>query len=282
MKKLFVVLMAFVLVSSVVSSVDARVIVKDKSVVKMGEDINMGSDLMFKDVVAIKGNVNIKGDVGGDVVAVLGNVHLYPTAKVAGDVVCISGTITRDKGAIIKGEITEIGMNKEAVNMAIDTAPMMACAATGGFLVMKSLMFIGFLGLAALLISFFMSQLGSISSKAESQWLKCLLWGILGELLIVPVAVLLAITIVGIPLILIEVLLISIAMIMGNIAIAHVIGKKFANAVRKPNQPMLTEAVAGLIILFLIDLIPVVGGIVKWGAITTGFGAAILTKLGTK
>jgi len=281
-KKLFVlVLTAFILIS-MISISHARVLVKDTSIVKVNEDINMGQGLIFKDVVAINGNVNVKGDVGGDVVAVLGNVHLFPTAKVAGDVVSIGGKIVKDEGSKIKGEITEMAISKEGVKMIEMYAPLIGTMGMGGFLVFKVLMFLGFIGLAMIIISFMTKQIGVISSKIEKQWLKTLLWGILGYILICPVAILLAITIVGMPLIMVEAVLVSIALTMGYIAASQLIGKKFTKAIRKPNQPMIVEVAWGLAILFLIDFIPFLGPLVKCLVLTMGFGSAIVTKLGQK
>ncbi len=77
MKKVFVFVLAAFLIVSFASVSHARVLVKGASVVKIGENINMGEGMMFKDLVAIKGDVNVKGDVGGDVIAVMGVVHLY-------------------------------------------------------------------------------------------------------------------------------------------------------------------------------------------------------------
>jgi hypothetical protein len=143
-------------------------------------------------------------------------------------------------------------------------------------------MFLGFIGLAMIIISFMTKQIGVISSKIEKQWLKTLLWGILGYILICPVAILLAITIVGMPLIMVEAVLVSIALTMGYIAASQLIGKKFTKAIRKPNQPMIVEVAWGLAILFLIDFIPFLGPLVKCLVLTMGFGSAIVTKLGQK
>jgi hypothetical protein len=259
----------------------ARVLVKDSSVVKVNEDINMGRDLILKDLVAINGNINIKGDVGGDVVAVLGNVRLFPTAKVAGDVTSIGGSVSRDEGAIIKGKIVEVAIGKEGKKMVEAYAPLVATAGMGGFLVLKTLMFLGFIGLSMIVVSFMTKRIGAISSKIEKEWLKTFLWGLLGYLLICPLAILLAITIVGIPLIVVEAVLVSIAMTMGFIAVSQLIGKRFTKAIRQPNQPMIVEVVWGLVILFLVDLIPVIGPLVKCVVLTFGFGSAIKTKLGS-
>lgn len=282
MKKIVIAVLMLVVIISVAGASYSKVLVRDKSVVKIGEDINMGQDMSFEDLVAIQGNINVKGTTAGDVVAVLGSVHLFPTAKVGGDVVSIGGTVTRNEGAKVGGKITEIVVSKEGANMMTACAPMIGIIGIGGFLVLKVLMLIGFFALAAVLVSFKTNQLGVISSIIEKKWLKTLLWGILGYILICPIAMLLAITIVGIPLILIEAVLVSLGLIMGFLAASQLIGKKFTKAIRKPNQPMLTEVIYGIVLLFLIELVPVIGPLVKWVVVTMGFGSAIITKLGTK
>jgi len=281
-KKLFVFALAAFLLVSMASISHARVLVKDSSVVKLNEDINMGQGLIFKDLVTIKGNINVKGDVGGDIVAVLGNIHIFPTARVAGDVVSIGGKIVRDEGAKVKGEITEIVIGKGGEKMAEVYAPLVVGMGAGGLLLLKALAFLGFIGLSMIIVSFMTGQIGAISSKIEKEWLKTLLWGIAGFVLIGPIAILLAITVIGIPLIIVEMILVSIAMLAGYIAVSQLIGKKFTKAIRRPNQPMIVEVMWGLAILFLVDMIPVLGMIVKCLAMTFGFGSAIITKLGKK
>ena len=282
MKKLFIFALTAFLLLSIATASHARVLVKDTSVVKLNEDINMGQDLIFKDLVAIKGNINVKGDVGGDIVAVLGNIHIYPTARIAGDVVSIGGKIVRDEGSKVKGEITEIVIGKGGEKMAEVYAPLIVGMGAAGLLVLKALAFLGFIGLSMIIVSFMTGQIGAISSKIEKEWLKTLLWGIGGFILICPIAILLAITVIGIPLIIVEMILVSIAMLAGYIAVSQLIGKKFTKVIRRPNQPMIVEVIWGLAILFLVDLIPVLGMIVKCLALTFGFGSAIITKLGKK
>jgi len=281
-KRFVVLAVCALLLTSLVLSCDARVLVKDRSVVKIGEDINMGQDLVLNDLVTIRGNINVKGDAGGDVVAVLGNIHLYPSAKVGGDVVAIGGNIRRDAGAVVKGDVVEILIGKGGMNIMETVMPVAGFMSIGGYLMLKILVLLGFIGLAMITISFLTRQIGIISSKAEKQWLKCLIWGVIAALLILPVAFLLAITVVGIPLILIEILLLSVAMSLGYVAVSQLIGKKFTAAVKKPNQPMIIEIIWGLLILFLVDLVPFIGPIIKGLAAILGFGSAVMTKLGTK
>jgi uncharacterized RDD family membrane protein YckC len=58
--------------------------------------------------VAVLGSVNIDGKVGGDVVAVFGNVELGPHAEIDGDVVAVGGHVARDPAAIIHGQVQNV------------------------------------------------------------------------------------------------------------------------------------------------------------------------------
>ena len=56
--------------------------------------------------VAILGNVNVSGSVGDAVVAVLGNVRV---SGEAGDVVAVLGNVDLEDGAVIKGDVVSVG-----------------------------------------------------------------------------------------------------------------------------------------------------------------------------
>jgi len=282
MKRFIILGSVLLLIMMLFTAADAKVLAKGSTVVKIGEDINAGEALNLKDLVAIKGNISVKGNVDGDVVAVLGSVHLFPTARISGDVVCIGGGIIRDAGALVGGDVVDIAIGKGGMEMADTMAPVVGLMAIGGFLVFKSLALLGLIALAVMVVSFFLKNIGVIASYAEKKWLKSLMWGVIYIALIVPIAVLLAVTVIGIPLILIEFVLISAAMIMGFIAVSQIIGKKITIAFRKPGQPMINEVIVGLIALFLVELIPFIGGIVKALACLIGFGSAAVTRLGTK
>jgi type III secretory pathway component EscU len=91
---------------------------------------------------------------------------------------------------------------------------------------------------------------------------------------------LLLVTVVGIPLILVQIILISLAFFLGTISVAQIIGKRILKAAKRANQPMLFEAVVGLAILFLAELVPILGWVVKAVVLMIGFGGAISSKLG--
>ena len=71
--------------------------------------VNEGEEVTGQ-VVAVMGSVRIDGQVGNQVVAVLGSVDLGPHAVVDGDVVAVGGRLRRDPGAQINGAVTEVSL----------------------------------------------------------------------------------------------------------------------------------------------------------------------------
>ncbi len=276
MKKCLLFVLSAAILLTTLSSSQAVVLSQGKSIVKVGEDINQGQYLSMNDLLAINGDVNVKGQVANDVVAVLGDVHLFPTARVGGDVIVIGGKLTKDEGAVVSGDTVQRGLEGAFAMSEIPSVP----TGSVNMLTVNALMFLGLLGLGILFAALMTRQVGTISSYIEKSWWKSLLWGILGGLLIMPIAGILAVTIIGIPLILVEAVLISLALALGLVAVSQLIGKKVTRALRRPGQPMMLEVVVGIIVLFLVNLVPFVGGIVCVLASTMGFGSALVNRLG--
>jgi hypothetical protein len=82
-----------------------RVRIFGDAVVDEGEEVT-------GQVVAVLGSVRIDGEVGDQVVAVLGSVDLGPRAVVHGDVVTVGGQLRRASGSQINGAITEVSLGE--------------------------------------------------------------------------------------------------------------------------------------------------------------------------
>jgi hypothetical protein len=98
--------------------------------------------------------------------------------------------------------------------------------------------------------------------------------------MVIPIAILLAISIIGIILIPLEILLIVLALIIGYIASAIFIGKSVLLALKKAPVPFV-DAILGILILFMIGFVPIIGPIMKTFFLIAGFGAVIATRFGT-
>jgi cation transport ATPase len=118
--------------------------------------------------------------------------------------------------------------------------------------------------------------LGKVATIVKNEPVIMFLYGLLGVILIVPIALMLVISIIGIALIPIELLAFFLAALIGYIAVAIIIGKKILRALKNDDPNVVLSAVLGVLLLWLVGLIPFVGGIVKGIACITGLGAVII------
>ena len=136
---------------------------------------------------------------------------------------------------------------------------------------------LGFLALAVLLVALLPKPFDLITDNVQQNLGKVILWAILGLVVLVPLAIFLAISVVGIPLIALEVFLAGIAFLVGYIAIAQLIGDKIAALIKRPALSVIWLTVIGLLALWLIDWVPFLGSLVKAVAIVLGFGGVLTT-----
>lgn len=249
---------------------------KGHDIIKINTDVEITKDMVANDVVVIGGNITVFGKIEGNVVAVGGSVNLKPASTVGGQVVVVGGDVAKDPAAAVEGRITQIDMPH--------FMPSITTFLKGGWLALWAtislLALLGFLGLAILMAALIPEHIGTAVSALEKSFVNMLLWGVFWIILIVPIAALLAISIVGIVLIPLEILLVVLALIIGYIASAIFIGKNIMLSFKKVSLPFV-DAILGILVLFLIGFVPVVGAIVKFLFVTAGFGAVLRTRFGT-
>jgi len=157
--------------------------------------------------VAVMGSVRIDGEVDQDVVAVLGSVDLGPNAVVRGDVVTVGGRLHRAATAQVGGAITEVALGDPGVHVRF--APWFG--GFEGFGPVARLMGTTFrFGLLALLacVALFIARrpVEGAALRVADNPVKATLVGIAAWVLFAPlmfaIALVLAISIVGIPLLL--------------------------------------------------------------------------------
>jgi len=254
---------------------------EDRTIVKFWSDLVVEEAMRVRDAVVIGGHITVNGIVEHDVVAVGGSVMLGPESVVGRNVVSVGGAIDKSEGAEVQGDIVEVNI------------PGLASALTAAFwsnweglrwalTIISFIAFLGFLALALLTVALLPKPVGLISSAVENHTLKVGLWGILAMALIVPLAILLAVSVVGIVLIPLYVFLVVCAFLTGYIAVARLIGNKITIALKTPDRPMLWETFWGLIVLWAIGWVPIVGWLVKGLSALLGLGGVIVSLLGTR
>jgi len=267
------------------------------------------------DVVAIGGSADVDGEVAGEVTVVGGSLHLGPEAIVRRDVTVVGGSLNRDPGARVLGKVSEVGMG--AQSPATPRAGPFSrgrifpfrtqFSRVGGFI--GTLLRIALLILFALIVVVLSGRfVNAIADRAAAEPLRSGLAGLLAEVLFVPLLILtvvvLAISVVGIPLLILvpfAVVLAFVLMLVGFTGVSSVVGRFITNRFGINRGPYLSVAIGVLAVVGITltaRLFALIGGLVfgvvvanslaavgyfsEYIAWTIGIGAVILTWLGDR
>lgn len=252
----------------------------EKTIVKIGEDVFIQEGRRVHNVIAFGGQVTVSGTVTSHVVAVGGSVVLTRTAAIGGDVVCLGGVVVLGKGAQINGTLTEINSSNlsEAISDVLNDNWE---GWSWVFTIISILVFAGFLILALLIITLIPKPVHRISQAIQGHLIQVGLWGILVLILIVPLALLLTLSVVGIVLVPLEMTLVVCAALLGLVAVARLIGMMLLALFKKNTAKPLWETFWGLLLLWIVGWIPVLGWMIKILALVIGIGGVFATRFGT-
>jgi hypothetical protein len=251
---------------------------KTKDIIKFGTDLVIEEEMNVRDAVVVAGDITVDGSVVRDVVAVGGSVILTNKAVVGRNVVAIGGLIEKGTDAEVGGNLTEV--NIPGIYSLVQT--FSGGDWTGPFLffsVWPIISFIGFLALSLLIMAFFPGAVGTVSHNIEGKPVRTGLTGLIGMLLIIPLGILLAVSLIGILLIPVEMVLVSASFLVGYIAVGRLIGNKILSTLKRPESAMIWETFWGIIFLGLIGFIPVVGWLINVLAVLFGFGSVLICSL---
>jgi hypothetical protein len=275
--------------------------------VHVGGSVTVRKDeVVDGDVVAVGGSATVDGTVRGDVVAIGGSVNLGPTADIENDVVAVGGTVHRDPAARIGGRVQEVGINFgrfrdgqfSLFNLWRDS--MFGSA----FRLAGTLARLGILCLlAALVVLFGREYMERAGTRAVAEPLKAGAIGLLAQLLFVPVLVitivLLAVTIVGIPLLVLvpfAILGLVVIALVGFTGVSYKLGLLLGERLGwNTANPYLTTIMGVVLLVSPIilarvvglggfPLFPITGTLVaigllaEYAAWTVGFGAMALMR----
>jgi len=251
-----------------------------KNIVKIGADVKIEAGERVRNVLTIGGQITVSGAVEKNVVAIGGPVVLTRTAFVGGNVVSLGGVIVIARDAEVGGSLTEI--NSSNLIETFTTAVSSEWEGWSWIFAMISLsIFLVILVLAMLIVALLPKPVRIVSEAISENTFKVVLCGLLGLVLIAPLALLLTISVVGIALIPLEMIFVVCSVLLGFIAVGQLIGMKILLLLKRPNPGILRETFWGLIILWFIGWLPYIGWMVKAVAIVVGMGGVLVTRFGT-
>lgn len=273
-------------------SLDGGAIVVDSGtgMVRLFSDARVGADEHIDgDVVAVFGSAHVAGHVAGTVVAVFGSIDFEPGASVGGDAVAIGGSVEDEDGVRVGGQTVSVGL--APLTFGLPGVPVMLSLLALGWVVT---LFFGWI-FAVL----FPERLARVAVTSSRRTLLSLVLGLLAFLVMPVLAILLIVTVVGLPVgIMLPFAYVALTY-AGQIAGSYVLGSKLTRRALGAPGPMPAIVAGNLLVgaFFVIGVLfwgspgvmrtiavffHLVGLLVVTGLSLIGSGAFLLSRLGTR
>jgi hypothetical protein len=269
-------------------------------VVRVGSDYSLAAGERIRELVVVMGSGRVDGHVAGDVVVILGEARIGPTAVIEGDLVVVGGSLTVAGGATASRDVVVVGG-------AIDAPPafmpggeqvIIGFKALGdsvrGFLpwLMRGLLLgrpivpdlpwvwavVGVLFLIYVgVLLVFEHPVRATADALSATPLRALVTGLGVLVLALPAIVILVATVVGLLVIPVALCALVVAGLVGRIAAARWLGSRVLPEGEDSSRLAFLRSFAiGCALLILVYMVPVLGGMV-WALLgASGLGAATL------
>jgi hypothetical protein len=255
-----------------------------EAVVAVGRGVVVYGEALA-DVAALDGPVRVVGRVGGDVIALGGNVELAAGSRVEGDVFVLGGHLSTARGAYVGGRSVSYPSASRAWLTLLE-GPSLGGSETSTLVLGAKLALLA--AWAALLLLFFATAGRAVLSTAESVGLepfRAFGVGLVAVLAMLLTALLLSgltAPMVGVPLLVLVVLFALVLKLWGMVAVFHALGAWIYRRLLRRRALPLEAASLGLLVLGVAKFVPFAGAVVWTVATLIGVGATLVTKFGRR
>lgn len=248
------------------------------------------------DVAVLGGNIFNKGMIDGDLLVAGGSIKLDSGSVVSGDIAIVGGSIEKDTNAIVKGEIKAV--NIKILGRTLHKFPDLYLLSEGFPKILTSsfrvvgliMVWVGFFVLVLLVALIFPRQVVAIAQKTQvNVWLPIAI-GFGMQILIVPLIMLMAVSLIGIPVIPLFILALFACLLLGLTSVFYLIGSRIKHT-EDTKQSLIGKFALGFIVVMalpilgaLIRIVSPIGGlfgvlgfIILYVVATIGLGAAFYT-----
>lgn len=264
-------------------------------VVLVGGNLNLIGDV-DGDVALVGGNLTISGVVDGDIVIVGGQALLTETAIVKGNIATVGGNVEKEPGAEVTGTITNNAPMVDVPNVPdvpnIPNTPNVPGVPTIRVDVNPFWEIAGVFGRAfavaaigMLLALFLQPQLDRVNLAITRQPLMAGGYGLLAIIIVPTAIVIMAITILLIPIALLAAFILPLAWLFGMVALGQEVGDRFTKSINQVWAPVLSTGFGTfmlVLIVGLVGLVPCVGWLASFLVTLTALGGVAMTWFGTR
>ncbi|HYC36112.1 MAG TPA: hypothetical protein VEC19_06800 [Usitatibacter sp.] len=214
------------------------------------------------------GNVTLDTAVGGNVHAATGELILGPNARISGRLTHRGAHVRQDPAAVVAGGVQRARSerHREHVSTRKDVGGWMWTA--------------GLVAMAALLAGLFPAATRRVGGEMRAHPGMALVFGFVALVCVPAAALILMITIIGLPVALVVLLLYFVLLLVGYASAGVMIGDFALARLRAPDADRLAwrigAAVAAMLLLAAVAKVPFLGGLVVFAALLAGIGAIVL------
>jgi hypothetical protein len=213
--------------------------------------------------------------INGDLNIVFGNVVCDNGAVIRGDVRIYGGHFTALDGCEVGGELVDLGAGQ-----VITLLPWPIAFASDRAVLEQNQAVLTHLAYAVLVLFAFLLfpvRVRVALERVEKHPGLSALTGTLAVVAVIPLAILLLLSIIGIPLIVVEIAAVCGGLWIGQAAVAILVGRRLSELLRPHTTPSpLGALVLGLVVIAAAAMLPVFGWAVTAIVSLVGIGAAIL------
>lgn len=234
-------------------------------------DAEVPADATVENVIVVGGNAIIAGNVKDEVVVVNGNAILTSTANIRDHVIVLGGDLRAESGAYVGKGVFRFGGN-------FDLAATLMGA---GIVILALWMFKLFLTLSLIIIPVLFTWAWPVGVEEVGEIIgagpiKAAVAGIFGGLAAIILIILLAMTIIGLPVAVIAGLLVLLTIAAGLGGVSLAIGQNLPLNITPGNAKPVTGTLLGAVLIALVFNVSVFGIIALTGVCAAAFGGMLI------
>ncbi len=234
------------------------------------------------EAVSLTGQVDVYGRVLGNAVGMGADVRVHPGGRVDGDAVSLGGAVRVDEGGAVGGDRVALGGDAATATSAVVTAPSFGDLVVFDQvrdLARRLAVLLSFAGAGVLVVGFWPRQVDQVARLVGERpfW-----YGIAGAILtglLSMGALVLAATVIGIPLAALLLLALASAGLLGFVALGRAIGDRFPGLRDRGGW---ISFLGGAALLTVVSFLPWVGPALIVLAALPALGAALISRFGNR
>jgi len=212
------------------------------------------------------GIIQLSGLVGKSAKFHAGQINLHPNAKIRGNLEYSARNLDIQQGAVVEGKVNKIPARKESNKWL-----------SWNFYIVELVCLFGAIVVGMVLIRLFPEMTSRVTRQVREYW-KSLGMGFIVLICSPVLVIIMAITLIGIPLSIIILIIYLLFLYIGQIFVSIVVGQEI---LRSNEKYPFRALILGMVIYTVLCTVPFIGWLIKILIVILGFGAVYMVSVKT-